>query len=53
MGGSGWPGSGGDDLQVGPGAERKQSVMRAKINVLAARPGTDSEPAFQVGHRRS
>ena len=36
----------GDDLQVGPGAERKQRVVRAKTNVLAACLGANAKPAF-------
>ena len=42
-----------DDFQVGPGAEREQSVMRANTNMLAARPGLNTELAFQFGHRRT
>src|SRR6185437_4619518 len=48
-GGCGLPRVGRDDLQVRPGAEREQRIVRAEPSVAAAGLGPDSEAAFQIG----
>src|SRR5690348_8328053 len=50
-GGCGLPRVGRDDLQVRPGAEREQRIVRAEPGVASADLGPDAEAVFQVGDR--
>jgi hypothetical protein len=51
-GGFGLSRVGSNDLQVRPGSEREQRVMRTESDVPATGPRTDPEAVFQVGDCR-